>query len=96
MALKRPFPELDWHLTPQTVRQYILYLEQTLHDMQLLVESHEKRIEKLEVQTKNKFSQLQQTAVFRSAFCQEKAQAEKEPADQGRPERPRTAPTANA
>ena len=52
MALKRPFPELDWHLTPQTVRQYILYLEQTLHDMQQRVESHEKRIEKLEVQTK--------------------------------------------
>lgn len=52
MALKRPFPELDWHLTPQTVRQYILYLEQTLHDMQQRVESHEKRIEKLEVRTK--------------------------------------------
>ena len=52
MALKRPFPELDWHLTPQTVRQYILHLEQTLHDMQKRVESHEKRIERLEVQTK--------------------------------------------
>ena len=52
MALKRPFPELDWHLTPQTVRQYILSLEQTLFDMQQRVESHEKRIEKLEVKTK--------------------------------------------
>jgi transposase len=51
MALKRPFPELDWHLTPQTVRQYILSLEQTLFDMQQRVESHEKRIEKLEVKT---------------------------------------------
>ena len=52
MALKRPFPELDWHLTPQTVRQYILSLEQSLFDMQQRVESHEKRIEKLEVKTK--------------------------------------------
>ena len=52
MALKRPFPELDWHLTPQTVRQYILSLEQTLYDMQQRVESHEERIEKLEVKTK--------------------------------------------
>jgi transposase len=52
MALKRPFPELDWHLTPQTVRQYILSLEQTLFDMQQRVESHEKRIETLEVKTR--------------------------------------------
>ena len=51
MALKRPFPELDWHLTPETVRHYILYLEQTLHEMQQRVESHEQRIEKLETQT---------------------------------------------
>ncbi len=52
MALKRPFSDLDWHLTPEAVRRYILYLEQALHDMQQRVESHEKRIEKLEVQTK--------------------------------------------
>jgi transposase len=55
MAPKRPFSELDWHLTPEQVRHYILYLEQTLFDMQKRVESHEKRIEKLEVQ-KNKDS----------------------------------------
>jgi transposase len=52
MALKRPFPELDWHLTPETVRHYIMALEQTVHDLQHRVESHEMRIEKLEVQTK--------------------------------------------
>ena len=52
MALNRPFSDLDWHLTPEPVRRYILYLEQALYDMQQRVESHEKRIEKLEVQTK--------------------------------------------
>jgi transposase len=51
MAPKRPFPELDWQLTPETVRHYILSLEQTLYDMQQRGEAHEKRIEKLEVQT---------------------------------------------
>lgn len=52
MTLNRPFSELDWHQTPEMVRHYILYLERTLHQMQQQAESHEKRIEKLEVQTK--------------------------------------------
>jgi transposase len=51
MALKRPFSELDWLQTPEMVRHYIMYLERTLDDMQKQVESHEKRIEKLEVRT---------------------------------------------
>lgn len=52
MALRRPFSELDWQMTPEAVRRYITHLEQTLDKMQQRVESHEKRIEKLEVQTK--------------------------------------------
>ena len=52
MALNRPFSELDWHLAPETVRQYILHLEQRLAEMQKRVESNEKRIDKLEVQTR--------------------------------------------
>ena len=51
MALKRPFSELDWQLTPEPVRQYIMALERMLHDMQQRVQAHEKRIEKLEIQT---------------------------------------------
>lgn len=51
MVPKRPFSELDWQLTPETVRHYILYLEQALYKMQQRVESNEKRIEKLEVRT---------------------------------------------
>jgi len=51
MAPERPFSDLDWHLIPQAVRLYILSLEQRLRDMQQIVETHDKRIEKLEVQT---------------------------------------------
>jgi transposase len=52
MALKRPFSELDWQLTPEPVRQYIMALERTLFDMQQRIAAHEKRLEKLEVRTR--------------------------------------------
>jgi transposase len=52
MAPQRPLSDLDWQMTPVTVRQYIILLEQELYAMQQRVESHEKRIEKLEVQNK--------------------------------------------
>jgi transposase len=51
MALERPFSQLEWFQTPEPVRQYILALEQALHDLQQRLEVHEKRIEKLEVRT---------------------------------------------
>ena len=52
MAPTRTFSDLDWHLTPETVRQYILALERALFDTQKQLQSHEVRIEKLEVQTR--------------------------------------------
>jgi transposase len=52
MTLERPFSKLEWLQTPEAVRQYILALEQALHGMQQQVESHEKRIDKLETQSK--------------------------------------------
>jgi transposase len=52
MALKRPFSELDWQLTPEPVRQYIMALERTLFDMEQRIAAHEKRLEKLEVRTR--------------------------------------------
>lgn len=52
MTLKRPFSQLEWFQTPEAVRHYILALEQALHDMGQRVEVHEKRIEKLETQTR--------------------------------------------
>jgi transposase len=52
MALKRPFSELDWQLTPEPVRQYIMALERTLFDMKQRIAAHEQRLEKLEVRTR--------------------------------------------
>ena len=52
MAPTRPFPDLDWQVTPESVRKYIQYLESALLRMHQRVESHEQRIEKLEVQTR--------------------------------------------
>ena len=52
MTLQRPFSQLDWHQKPEMVRNYILYLERTLHELQQQLKSHGQRIEKLEVQTK--------------------------------------------
>jgi transposase len=52
MALKRPFSELDWQLTPEPVRHYIMALERTLFDMEQRIAAHEKRLEKLEVRTR--------------------------------------------
>ena len=52
MALKRPFSELDWQLTPEPVRQYIMALERTLFDMEQRIAANEKRLEKLEVRTR--------------------------------------------
>jgi transposase len=50
MEPKRPFTDLEWHLTPEPVRLYIRYLEQTLAALQQQARDHEKRIEKLEIQ----------------------------------------------
>ncbi len=59
MDIKRNFTELDWNLTPESVRQYIIFLEQVAADMskrlesqQQQVQEHEKRIEQLEVRTR--------------------------------------------
>ena len=51
MEPKRPFTDLEWHLTPEPVRRYIIYLEQALATLQQQAIDHEKRIEKLEVKT---------------------------------------------
>ena len=51
MDSKRPFTNLDWNLTPDSVRRYILTLEQALDLVRQQVANNEKRIEKLETQT---------------------------------------------
>lgn len=52
MEPKRPFSLLDWAATPEPVKQYIVYLEQTIASLAARVQQLEKRIEQLEVKTK--------------------------------------------
>lgn len=52
MAPQRPISDFDWQLTPETVKQYIQYLERNLSGLNELVQTHETRIEKLEAKTK--------------------------------------------
>ena len=52
MEPKRPFSLLDWAATPEPVKQYIEYLEQTIMAFVSRVQQLEKRIEQLEVKTK--------------------------------------------
>jgi transposase len=52
MALKRPFSQLDWQMTPEPVRQYIVALEQMIFNLEQRIATHEKRLEKLEVQVR--------------------------------------------
>ena len=51
MKPTRPFTELDWQLTPEPVRQYIVYLEQTMTRMQDQIQQLEKRLAALEART---------------------------------------------
>jgi len=52
MEAKRPFSQLDWLSTPEPVREYILYLERLIGQMQQRLEMVEKRTAKLEARTK--------------------------------------------
>jgi transposase len=52
MEPKRPFSNLDWAVTPQPVKQYIVYLEQAIVTLAAKTEQLEKRIEQPKVRTK--------------------------------------------
>jgi transposase len=52
MEAKRPFSHIDWLSTPQAVKDYIVYLEKTIFQMQQQLGQLEKRTEKLEARTK--------------------------------------------
>jgi hypothetical protein len=52
MKSKRPSPEIDWFSTPEPVREYIIYLERLIGQMQHRLETVEKRTEKLEARTR--------------------------------------------
>lgn len=52
MEAKRPFNQLEWLLTPEPVRAYIIYLEKMISGHQQQLQQLEERTEKLEVRTK--------------------------------------------
>ncbi len=52
MEAKRPFSQFDWLSTPQPVKDYIVYLEKTIFQMQQQLGQLEKRTKKLEARTK--------------------------------------------
>jgi transposase len=52
MEVKRPFTIFDWAETPEPVKLYIQYLEQTIGSLSGKVELLENRTEKLEVQSR--------------------------------------------
>jgi transposase len=95
MALKRPFSELDWQLTPEPVRQYIMALERTLFDMEQRIAAHEKRLEKLEVRTRKNSHNSSKPPSSDPPFSRKK-RTQKKAKSERRTERPRSAPTANA
>ena len=54
MEVKRPFSDKDWLDTPEPVKAYIIHLEQLIGQMLKKQDELEKRIEKLEAQSKMK------------------------------------------
>jgi hypothetical protein len=52
MAPIRTFSDLDWYQTPETVRLYIIALENAISNTRKQVQTLEQRVEKLEVQTR--------------------------------------------
>ena len=77
MEAKRPFTQLDWLTTPQAVRDYIVYLEKTIFQMQQQLEQLEKRTEKLEVRTKMNSQNSSKPPSSDSPFNKKKKQKKK-------------------
>jgi transposase len=77
MEPKRPFSDLDWAATPQPVKQYIEYLEQTIATLVGRIEQLEKRIEQLEARTKQNSQNSSKPPSSDSPFNKPKKQSKK-------------------
>jgi transposase len=77
MEVKRPFPIFDWTATPESVKRYIQYLEQTMGSLSGKVEQLEKRTEKLEVQTRKNSQNSNKPPSSDSPFNKVKKKAKK-------------------
>ena len=77
MEPKRPISDLDWAATPQPVKQYIVYLEQTISTVVDKTQQLEKRIEQLEVRTKKNSQNSSKPPSSDSPFKKPKKKAQK-------------------
>ena len=77
MEVKRPFSILDWAQTPESIKRYIQYLEQTTVSLSAKVEQLEKRTEKLEVQTRKNSQNSNKPPSSDSPFKKVKKKAKK-------------------
>jgi len=83
MQIKRPFSQLDWVSTPEPVRQYILQLEAAILKLQQQDELLEKRIEKLESQTKKNSQNSSKPPSSDSPYKKKKKKAKNSKRKQG-------------
>lgn len=77
MEVKRPFSIFDWTATPESVKRYIQYLEQTMGSLSGKVEQLEQRTEKLEVQTRKNSQNSNKPPSSDSPFKKVKKKAKK-------------------
>jgi transposase len=83
MQIKRPFSQLDWLSTPEPVRQYILQLEAAILKLQQQDKLLEKRIEKLESQTKKNSQNSSKPPSSDSPYKKKKKKAKNSKRKQG-------------
>jgi transposase len=77
MEVKRPFSQLDWLSTPESVRAYIIHLERMIGQMQQRIELIEKRTEKLEASTKKNSQNSSKPPSSDSPFKKQKKKTKK-------------------
>ena len=73
----RPISDLDWHLTPEPVRQYIRHLERTILALQTQIEEMGRRVEKLEVKTQKNSQNSSKPPSSDSPFSKQKRKQKK-------------------
>lgn len=83
MEAKRPFSQLDWLSTPEPVREYILYLERLVGQMQQRLEAVEKRTEKLEARTRMNSQNSSKPPSSDSPFNKQKKKTKKSKTKRG-------------
>jgi transposase len=83
MEAKRPFSQLDWLSTPEPVREYIIYLERLIGQMQQRLEAVEKRTEKLEARTRMNSQNSSKPPSSDSPFNRQKKKTKKSKTKRG-------------